>query len=311
MGLSLGGIIGGSALGPFGSIMGSGAGNSLFGTQQGVINTQGSTSPWAPMQPYLTDAFAQGKSLYGQGVNPWISQANTMQANRAMDPNGLTSQAQNLAGNTIAGQYLSPDSNPYLKSSVQDALGLAGSAFAGQFGGNAGSNLGNSGYQEALARGLGATATNAYSNAYGQERQNQQSAMAMAPSLDYANSGALYNAGMQQQQAPWMNLSNYESSLSPGLGFNQTTGQQPYYQNNTATTLGALAGGAAAFKMFSDRRLKSNIVKVGEDPRGFGVYEFDILGNRQRGVMADEVEKVIPGAVSECMGYKVVDYARL
>ena len=52
-------------------------------------------------------------------------------------------------------------------------------------------------------------------------------------------------------------------------------------------------------------------MKIGEDPRGFGIYEYTIFGERKRGVMADEVEKIIPEAVSEFEGYKMVDYGRL
>lgn len=70
------------------------------------------------------------------------------------------------------------------------------------------------------------------------------------------------------------------------------------------TVLSALA--------MSDRRLKSNIVKVGDDPRGFGIYEYDIFGRRERGVMAQEVEKIIPDAVMEHpSGYKMVNYGAL
>jgi hypothetical protein len=74
-----------------------------------------------------------------------------------------------------------------------------------------------------------------------------------------------------------------------------------------------LAGnlGSAAI-MFSDRRLKSNIVRIGTHPLGIGVYEYDIFGGRQRGVMADEVEAVMPEAVSTHeSGYKMVNYGLL
>jgi hypothetical protein len=95
-----------------------------------------------------------------------------------------------------------------------------------------------------LLEGLGGVATNAYSNAYGQERQNQQAAAGMIPAF----------SSFAAQQ-PYMGLQNYMSAISPALQFgNQTNSgtqqnQQPYYQNNTATTLGALAGGAGLYKM--------------------------------------------------------------
>jgi len=66
--------------------------------------------------------------------------------------------------------------------------------------------------------------------------------------------------------------------------------------------------------LFSDRRLKNNIVKVGEVD-GLGVYEFtydDIPEKRFKGAMADEVQKIIPDAVvMHESGYMMVDYEKL
>jgi hypothetical protein len=76
--------------------------------------------------------------------------------------------------------------------------------------------------------------------------------------------------------------------------------------------LGNLGSAAITAGMFSDRRLKSNIVRVGTHPLGIGIYEYDIFGERQRGVMADEVENVRPEAVStHASGYKMVNYGAL
>lgn len=67
-------------------------------------------------------------------------------------------------------------------------------------------------------------------------------------------------------------------------------------------------GTMAAFAM-SDRRTKENVHKVGEQ-NGFNVYEFNFIGDDRvcRGVMADEVEAVMPGAVIEINGFKHVNY---
>ncbi len=62
----------------------------------------------------------------------------------------------------------------------------------------------------------------------------------------------------------------------------------------------------------SDRRLKSNIKRIGTSPLGIGVYEYDIFGERQTGVMADELEQVKPEAVlTHPSGYKMVNYGAL
>jgi len=80
--------------------------------------------------------------------------------------------------------------------------------------------------------------------------------------------------------------------------------------------LGGLAAGAAKLGVFSDRRLKTNISKVGVDERtGLALYEFEYIGGsgqRYEGVMADEVELVMPEAVFEMPdGYKAVNYQML
>jgi hypothetical protein len=70
----------------------------------------------------------------------------------------------------------------------------------------------------------------------------------------------------------------------------------------------------------SDRRLKEHVVRVGQHPAGFDLYLFDYkpefqdaFGTGRRwGVMADEVEPVIPEAVHVgADGYKRVDYSML
>ena len=72
--------------------------------------------------------------------------------------------------------------------------------------------------------------------------------------------------------------------------------------------LGNLGVAAYSAGMFSDRRLKSNILEVGEHG-GLKVYEYDIFGQRERGYMADEVAQLYPEAVhKDPSGYLKVDY---
>lgn len=73
-------------------------------------------------------------------------------------------------------------------------------------------------------------------------------------------------------------------------------------------------------KSASERRVKENIVQIGDHPFGCGLYLFDYRPEhraqwghgRQFGVMIDEVEIVMPEAVSmDPDGYKRVDYGML
>lgn len=79
---------------------------------------------------------------------------------------------------------------------------------------------------------------------------------------------------------------------------------------------GSIMGGLANMKtagLISDIRYKKNIKLVARDPRGFGWYDFEYVfgGPRQRGVMAQEVMRVIPAAVTEVGGVLTVDYTKL
>ena len=69
--------------------------------------------------------------------------------------------------------------------------------------------------------------------------------------------------------------------------------------------------GSAAF-MFSDRRLKSNIKRVGTHAIGVGIYDYTMMGMTQRGVIAQEVEAVRPDLVKRhANGYLMVNYGGL
>ena len=87
-------------------------------------------------------------------------------------------------------------------------------------------------------------------------------------------------------------------------------------------TKGVAEGGGATKtkKAGSDRRIKENIVRIGVHPLGFGLYLFDYKPEhrkrwghgRQFGAMADEVESVMPKAISvHSEGYRMVNYGML
>ena len=89
----------------------------------------------------------------------------------------------------------------------------------------------------------------------------------------------------------------------------------------TGGSVGTINGDGGPMIMSpSDRRMKRSIVRVGDHPLGVGLYLFDYHPEhaayegrgRQFGVMADEVEVVMPAAVSVGPdGYKRVDYGLL
>ena len=113
--------------------------------------------------------------------------------------------------------------------------------------------------------------------------------------------------GQNVAPPPLMNATGQQAQYNQGL-YNSQVGQQ------NAMTSGLFSLGSAGIGAFaaSDRRLKSNIVRIGTHPLGIGIYEYDIFGRRDQGVMADEVLTVRPEAVlMHPSGYMMVDYGRL
>lgn len=110
------------------------------------------------------------------------------------------------------------------------------------------------------------------------------------------------------------------ANVAPAPIANATAQQGQFAQNNynqqvasqNANTAGLYSLGGAGIIAMSDRRLKSNIVRIGTHPIGIGIYEYDIFGDRQIGVMAQELLEVMPEAVLQHpSGYLMVNYGRL
>ena len=78
-------------------------------------------------------------------------------------------------------------------------------------------------------------------------------------------------------------------------------------------TMGQIAQIAAPFMARSDIRIKENIVPEGARWKGLQIYTYNYRGDPtpRRGVMAQEVEKVRPDAVTTIGGIKHVNYGAL
>jgi hypothetical protein len=98
-----------------------------------------------------------------------------------------------------------------------------------------------------------------------------------------------------------------------GLVNNQFQNESKNYQAGLGGMFG-LGGNLLGMGMlkYSDRRLKSEIEKIGTIHGGIPFYEYMIFGRRERGVMADEIEKIMPEAVvTNPNGFKMVRYDML
>lgn len=153
-----------------------------------------------------------------------------------------------------------------------------------------------------------------------------------AMGMQATGNGAQFAAGginMANQGLAGLNSGFMSGAQVAGqMGSNATNmwGQQAsaynQSQQNAGEGFGALLGagaklGASAMPfLLSDRRLKTNVSQIGIDDRtGLNLYEFEYIdgsGKRYEGVMADEVERVMPEAVFEMPdGFKAVNYQML
>jgi len=133
--------------------------------------------------------------------------------------------------------------------------------------------------------------------------------------------GGLMNQGFSASQAAGNYLMGTGSNIAGQYGqlgrtqaglYNAQAGRESSFMNK-------LVGGGAYIAGSSDRRLKENIKPTGEKTKdGIDIVEFNYneksgkdTSKRYRGVIAQDVEKVIPEAVKEIDGYKHVNYDML
>ena len=167
----------------------------------------------------------------------------------------------------------------------------------------------------------------------GMGAQNQSFNQALAKYMAPAQVGSLLKgiAAPNQYVTPYNQQATPGADIMGAMGLTQQSNQANANAQNAQNNaiLGGLftLGGASLMsptgtftKMFSDIRMKENIELIGYMENGLNVYDFeykpeykDTAGHgRFRGVMAQEVEKVIPYAVITLDdGYKMVDYSLL
>ena len=159
-----------------------------------------------------------------------------------------------------------------------------------------------------MARGLPGASSGAYGLAL--QAGNSAGANQMAP-------GNNLMAGMAQGANT---IGSGRQMLQSGLSgvLNAQTSVHNANQNNGLDVGGLMQGAASMYSagMFSDRRLKRDIERIGTDERtGLPIYEFSYdfePRKRYQGVMADEVLERYPEAVShDDRGFMMVDYDML
>ena len=170
-------------------------------------------------------------------------------------------------------------------------------------------------------------AQNAYQNAFNNYQTQKTNMYNQNAGLTGIGANAAQNAGNAQ-----LGIGTNISNITQGIGTAQAAGQIGQANaysgavnnaGNTAALYGLLQNqntlsnlqntitNENAFNP-SDRRLKTNIVKIGQYLNGLNKYSWTyIWGENSTGAMADEVEKLIPEAIGIRLGFKTVNYALL
>ena len=152
------------------------------------------------------------------------------------------------------------------------------------------------------------------------ENQARQQALAEAIQMRQMpiNEIAALTSGSQIQNPVFQPFTGANVGAAPIAQTMQNAyaGAQNAYNQEVAsqneTQKGLFDLGSAAITYFSDKRLKSNITRIGTHPLGIGIYEYDIFGRREIGAMAQEVQEVLPEAIHiHPSGFMMVNYGRL
>jgi len=250
-----------------------------------------------PYQAYGNSRVAPFTEDQLAGMDMTRQQANTYSP--------LFGQAENQLSKTINGDYLSPDSNPYLRGTYDAAAGRMADAykigtgaqtnamagFGGAFGGSAQSEL--AGQQgRAFGDSLGSFANQLYGGNYQAERGRQQQATLAAPGFagaqqqyGFNNANALQGIGAQQQalgqqyiaddygqfqeamQYPYKQLDVMASMFNPNLGRTATSSQS---FDPLMSAVGGATGGLGLARGFG--------LLGGSNPFSSGPSSADMLG---------------------------------
>jgi len=262
----------------------------------------------ASQDGFTASPYNQKQMDYYQGIVP------TLQS-QLYDQNTGEQQATNYA------QNIKDQGMRSFKRDMADSLGTTIADNARRFG-----SLNNSSYDSGLKR-----FTQAQEQGL-QDLNNNYDANKMNYMNDYTNRytnllnnaqngiGNLYNLANGQSQNA-LSSSNATNTMAQQLYQTQASMYNTQQQANAAMASAAMSAAGNMLKpnvVVSDIKTKKNINKI-DEINGINIYEFEYKTNeypelpigKQVGVIAQEVEKLIPDSVINTDRYKMVDYSKV
>lgn len=281
---------------------------------QGI--TQGSAAYSQAMDNFnrqKTDAYNQAMMSAQAGATQQAGQNQQMDLALRQQQAG---EAQNQAqfGNQALGQMFG-----FGSQAQQNQLAAQNALFQQQL---SGGQLGLSQQNQAFGQNMQANAQNFQQQQAMAAYQNQLRQQQIAEAQQQQNwSLNALNALLNGQQVSNPSFANFMGAQQgagvdySGAGRSQFDAgmQQQQMQNQAVGQALQGASGIASMFMMSDRRIKTDIRRIGRHARGFGIYRYRFIGeSRPRiGVMAQEVQRYMPEAIRSFRGVLMVDYAAL
>lgn len=222
---------------------------------------------------------------------------------------GLTA-ASSYNQDVLGGKFL--NGNPNLQGIIDNTNSDVANKVNASIGMRGGA--GGSAQAQILARELAKNETGIRYQDYATERGYQDKGVQNAAGLSAANDSNIqtllaYLTG--QAQIPQSGAQSYAGSIGNLLGQYTTQTNTPSVASSIKDGIGTASQIAS---IFSDRRLKADIRKVGEFADGLGryVYRYIFGGPAHEGVLADEVARLRPWALgAEVGGFLTVNYEAL
>lgn len=286
--------IGSAVAGIAGSALSSSASGSAADAQSGAANnaTRAQLQMFNTVQKNLNPYMQFGN----QALNP-LEGLLGLNGSGGIDPSLMQKTLQNMPGYEFT---LNQGLKSVQNSAAARGLGSSGAALKGA--GTYATGLAQSNYDQYYnqllgAAGLGENAAAGVGNA--------------AVSTGQGIAGTIQNAGNAQAAGilgSANGINNAIGSASNGLGLYSLLGGS--FGGGGGGGYNDLFNMSNSMAQMSDRRLKSNIRKIGALRNGLSIYRYIIDGREDIGLMADEVERVHPEAVVTMPnGYKGVIYA--
>jgi hypothetical protein len=259
----------------------------------------------APKYPTTkTNTGLWGSSTTGEGgttykAPDWMSSA------MGTVGNNLNSTVQNMLSNDY-----SNDAN--FQAYQNQLYNSMGQQYENMLGNMADRGLMRSSGMQAMnnsyAKALQDNVTSLFDNYYNRQANNLSNLLNTSNNLYNYMTGTTGMSNNQSNAVGQYNLNKWQQEQQNSV-FNKL--MDAYSNIGSGVAQGAMTAAVA-----SDINVKENIKKIGEK-NGYNWYEFNyknglgLPGGRQEGVIAQEVEKINPDAVTEINGIKHVLYDRL